>query len=576
MQKLAVYGVVATLLLAMLSNVYTVPVNAAVGDVVATLNLNNIIDAQKVFCSIGVAFDGKDLYVTACRDSNIYKIDTSGNLISKFDVVAAGSPVLPNALAFDAKRNGIWFGGQSCTKDGMPIQFWDFNTNTVTTKFTIPFNLTNPATGERFLSFCFNDGLAYNENNPANDTDDEIWFSDDVDRNLGLFRPDGTLVNGFDASAIDLSLSPQSGLAVGGGNLYMANNGGGSVFRVNTSTMTLVDQFFSGDERQEDMECDPVTFAPKQVMWLRSTPQGNPNNNLLRALEIEPGTCGVGGVPPPPPSKELVIKKLVSINQDGIQIDEVIVPNLKNAKVVEVTLVDPSKNVYVYHGIPKTLPAFIPWSDPDWSPQFKFIPGEWKLLIEIIAHYEDPVTKEIKQVDQKIIIRFNVDNKGIIIIPPKHKSIDMEKVISINPHPATLNGKIDIGIGEAVTNAQGIYVAEVTIAKPSGTVISYENIPIDITNAPAVIPFPAAGWNALGPNPTIALDEIGMYELDIEILAFYDDGTQEIKNINQKLWVSFNVIPESILGVIGLIGAALGTVVAYRYRSHANSKSRLE
>jgi hypothetical protein len=550
--------------------------------VVATLNLNNIIDAQTVFCSVGVAFDGKYLYVTACDDNNIYKIDTSGNLISKFDVVAAGSPVRPNALAFDAKRNGIWFGGQRCTNDGMPIQFWDFDDNTVTTKFTIPFNLTNPANGSpSFLGFCFNDGLAYNENNPADDTDDEIWFSDDVNRNLGLFRPDGTLVNGFDAGAINYNLLSQSGLAVGGGNLYMANNGGGSVFRVNKSTMTVVDQFFFADERLEDMECDPVTFAPKQVVWVRSTPQGNPNNNLLRALEIEPGTCGVGGVPPPPPSKELVIKKFVSINQDGIQIDEVIGPNLKNAEVVKVTLVDPKENEYVYNGIPKTLPTFIPWNDPDWSPEIKFIPGEfipgeWKLLIEIIAHYEDPVTKEIKKVDQKIIIHFNVDEKGGIIIPPRHDSIYMRKVISIDPHPATLNGTIDIVIREVVTNVQSIHVDKVTIVKPSGTTVSYENIPIDITTAPAVIPFPADGWNASGPNPTIALDEIGMYELDIEILAFYDDGTQEIKHINQELWISFNVIPESILGAIGLIGAALGTVVAYRYRSHANSKSRLE
>ncbi|MEO9366092.1 MAG: hypothetical protein ABI341_08355 [Nitrososphaera sp.] len=42
-------------------------------------------------------------------------------------------------------------------------------------------------------------------------------------------------------------------------------------------------------------------------------------------------------------------------------------------------------------------------------------------------------------------------------------------------------------------------------------------MPIDITTAPAVINFPAPNWSALEPNPTIAIDELGLWELDIEI-----------------------------------------------------------
>jgi hypothetical protein len=42
-------------------------------------------------------------------------------------------------------------------------------------------------------------------------------------------------------------------------------------------------------------------------------------------------------------------------------------------------------------------------------------------------------------------------------------------------------------------------------------------VPIDITTAPAVINFPAPNWSALEPNPTIAIDELGLWELDIEI-----------------------------------------------------------
>ncbi|RMF29452.1 MAG: hypothetical protein D6752_05965, partial [Candidatus Nitrosothermus koennekii] len=284
--------IVSIMLLATAFNMYQIkPSEAAVGNVIKTINLDSIINATKVFCSIGVAFDGRYLYVDACDDPNIYKIDTDGNLISTFDVVNAGSPVNPNALAYDAKRNGIWFGGQSCTNDDMPIQFWDFDTNTVTTMFTISSSLNNPATSEPFLDACFVDGLAYNENDPNTGADDEIWFSDDINRNIGLFRPNGVLVNGFNATNIHPSLNTTSGLAIGGSNLYLGNNGGGDVFRADKDTMTLIDQFVHGDERQEDMECDPVTFAPIEVMWVRTTPQGGAFNNVLTAYEIEPGTC---------------------------------------------------------------------------------------------------------------------------------------------------------------------------------------------------------------------------------------------------------------------------------------------
>ena len=106
--------------------------------------------------------------------------------------------------------------------------------------------MITPATNQPFLGLCFTDGLAYNENNSASDVDDEIWFSDDVNRNIGVFRPNGTFVAGADATIVDASLSDTSGLAIGGANLYLANNGGGDVFRATTvAGLTLVDQFVS-------------------------------------------------------------------------------------------------------------------------------------------------------------------------------------------------------------------------------------------------------------------------------------------------------------------------------------------
>jgi hypothetical protein len=264
---------------------------ADVGDVVAVINPNPSSVAN--YCSIGLAFDGTSLYFDRCGDPMIYEISPAdGSLISSFD---PGIPEFPNAMAFDAKRNGLWIGCQACNATGMPVYFWDFDDNSVTLKFTVPFGLINPATGNAFLNLCFIDGLAYNENDPLSDADDEIWFSDDVDDDLALFLPDGTFVAGFDATTIDPSLVSTSGLAVGGPNLYMANNGGGDVFRAQLPGLALLDQFTSGDERQEDMECDPVTFAPIEVMWVRTTPQGGAFPDVITAYEIEPGTCDLGG-----------------------------------------------------------------------------------------------------------------------------------------------------------------------------------------------------------------------------------------------------------------------------------------
>jgi hypothetical protein len=257
------------------------------------------VSGAATFCSIGLAFDGVFSYYDRCGDPNVYKINpVTGALVSTFNT---GITERPNALTFDRTRNGIWIGTQTCNITGMPIYFWDFDDNSVTQMFTVPFGLINPATGGSFVPSCFVDGLAFNANNPTDSSDDELWFSDDVNRNVGVFRPDGTFVKGFDATTVHPSLSSTSGLAIGGPNLYLANNGGGDVFRANKSTdpLTLVDQFTSGDTRQEDMECDPITFAPKEVMWVRTTPQGGAFPDVMTAFEIEPTTCSLAQITPP-------------------------------------------------------------------------------------------------------------------------------------------------------------------------------------------------------------------------------------------------------------------------------------
>lgn len=262
--------------------------------------------------------------------------------------------------------------------------------------------------------------------------------------------------------------------------------------------------------------------------------------------------------------EELEIKKWVTLNNTSINVDEMIT-KLQNAQIVEATLIDPNDNIYVYHNIPKAIPANIPWNDPAWTPGIQLFDGEWQLKLQIIAFYEDPKTRDIKEVEQKIIINFQVMNNEIITI--KNQPLELHKEIIIEPHPAQLNGNINITIGENIKpSVNNVLIAELTIVKPSGTVVSYTNLPIDITNNSATIPFPNNDWNALGANPTIELDEAGLYELDIEIIAFYDDGTMGIHKVNQKLWISFNVLPESAIGAVAIIGASIAIFAVFAYR----------
>jgi hypothetical protein len=169
----------------------------------------------------------------------------------------------------------------------MPIYFYDFD-------------LAPAAATQEFVISCaiagipFVDGLAINLNDPGTGVD-TIYYSGDVTNNVILFDVTGNVIGGVVPSTIDAALAAQSGLAIGGSNLYLGNNGGGQVFRATVPGFASLGQFAAIDDRVEDMECDPNTFAPIEVMWVRSTPQGNPANNVITAYAIEPNTCATGG-----------------------------------------------------------------------------------------------------------------------------------------------------------------------------------------------------------------------------------------------------------------------------------------
>ena len=107
------------------------PVQAAVGDVIHTITP----DPGSVgnWCSIGLAFDGTFLHFDRCGDGLIHTISpVNGSSVGSFN---PNISELPNALAYDEKRNGLWIGTQNglgatgftCGTVGMPIYFWDFD-----------------------------------------------------------------------------------------------------------------------------------------------------------------------------------------------------------------------------------------------------------------------------------------------------------------------------------------------------------------------------------------------------------------------------------------------------------------
>jgi len=300
-----------------------------VGDVLTSFTPDPVIENR--YCAIGLAFDGSNLYMNRCSDPNIYTISsTDGSRISDF---LPPIPEWPAAMAFDAKRNGLWFGTQmglggldlrDCGNIGMPIYFWDFDDNSVTLMFTIPADLVNPANGQRFFRFCLLDGLTYNENDPNSDLDDEIWFSETANRNIGVMRPDGTFVDGTDpTTTVDGDLANGSGLSIGVDKLYMATDCVGSgcsdIFVADRLTdplmLTLLGTFVSQNLTDVDMACDPITFAPTEVMWVRTNPRGIVASDLITAYEIEPGGCGQAA----PPLGACCVSAMVSCTNDVSQ-----------------------------------------------------------------------------------------------------------------------------------------------------------------------------------------------------------------------------------------------------------------
>ena len=100
----------------------------------------------------------------------------------------------------------------------------------------------------------------------------------------------GTLLSSTPVTGMTGSCG-NSGIAVGGAKLYLANNGCSEIYEVakDFSSSTL---FASFPARLEDLECDNITFASsgKAAIWSIDA-----YDNILNAWEIPTGACLFGG-----------------------------------------------------------------------------------------------------------------------------------------------------------------------------------------------------------------------------------------------------------------------------------------
>lgn len=213
----------------------------------------------------GIAYDGTSL-ILSCWSSNVLERVDAVSHLNNGQVIISG---LPNgddlgAMAWDEGRKRLWAcNGQNTV---VLIDVGAAAVDLSVTPFTVP--------------ACV-DGLAYDA------SDDTLWVSPDVSTTAYHYDLSGNQIAAF---PVALGNCGNSGIAVGGPKLYLANNGCSEIYEVakDFSSSTL---FASFPARLEDLECDGKTFGPtKGAIWSQDA-----YDRILNAWEIPPGACEFGG-----------------------------------------------------------------------------------------------------------------------------------------------------------------------------------------------------------------------------------------------------------------------------------------
>ncbi|MCH7877970.1 MAG: T9SS type A sorting domain-containing protein [candidate division Zixibacteria bacterium] len=265
---------------------FSVPVLAAPGDLIATINVPN---ASPSCCGIGVAVDCGDsatIFYTNSFSAFLHKMDKFGGDLGSIPLTRASdsAAISFGAISWDESRQRIW-GGTDASGNPLSVYLIDPVTGVATFIFTLD-----------FAGFGFCDGIGFDG------TDNSIWVSDDV----------SSRVEHWDVSAVDAAgvgaavahggghiiptnaaggtLGAISGVAVGKGNrLYLGQDGRGKIVAV-TKTGTFISDFATAAGRDEGLACDVVSFAPLEVLWSKDA-----FDDFVEVFEVEEGTCECPG-----------------------------------------------------------------------------------------------------------------------------------------------------------------------------------------------------------------------------------------------------------------------------------------
>jgi len=232
---------------------------------------------------VGVAFDGTHLWYS-CYSSptDLYRADALTGVVDKSYSIVGGL----GALAYDSANNVIYAGPGSGSNNPCTVLKITLDGSKEVTGSSVKFTNSNVCTS-------LDDGLAYDG------TDDTFYFSNDSSQTIFHISATGVDLDSFTWNG---SGCGNSGLAIGGNQLFEGSNGCNHVWVVNKVSKAAIFNFptnvVPGDSgfRDEDLECDTTTFSStgKQVMW--SMEAYEPRR--AAAFEIQPNTCGQGGLPP--------------------------------------------------------------------------------------------------------------------------------------------------------------------------------------------------------------------------------------------------------------------------------------
>ena len=248
------------------------PVAAANGDNLASFDaaVTAGIPACGSGVGTGVAYDvTTNSLVLSCWSSNVLERVDAATHLNDGALTIIGLPYGNDlgALAYDAGRNRLW----ACNGHSQVVLI-DLTTSTVDLS-VIPF----PVAG------CV-DGLAYDG------SDDTLWVSPDVSSVVYHYSVAGILLGSF---PVTLGACGNSGIAVGGPLLYLANNGCSEIYSSPKDFLAAPTFFASSSPfRLEDLECDDETFASLGVGAIWSN---DAYDRILNAWEIAAGACASGG-----------------------------------------------------------------------------------------------------------------------------------------------------------------------------------------------------------------------------------------------------------------------------------------